>query len=265
MPVNISEPDTTPGEEAHILRKAALAAKAGNRVLGIIAGLLILVMLLYGAYSLWDTAMVYAGAFLDDDLLQYKPTGEGEDNPTLEELMQINPDVRGWLTIDDTNIDYPVVQGETDMEYVNKDVYGEFALSGSIFLDSENSPDFTDSYSLVYGHHMSNGAMFGDVVEFVNEDYFEGHITGTLYLPDSTYEITLFACVEADASDSRIYSPQLQNSSTLDSFLSYIKEKSVQYRDVGVSPEDRIIGLSTCAEAVTNGRVVVFGLLNPRS
>ena len=111
------------------MRQAALAAKAGNRLLGIVAGLLILVMLLYGAYSLWDTAMVYAGAFLDDDLLRYKPTGEGEDNPTLDELMKINPDVCGWITIDDTHIDYPVVQGEDDMEYINKDVYGEFSLS----------------------------------------------------------------------------------------------------------------------------------------
>ncbi len=247
------------------MRQAALAAKAGNRLLGIVAGLLILVMLLYGAYSLWDTAMVYAGAFLDDDLLKYKPTGEGEDNPTLDELMKINPDVCGWITIDDTHIDYPVVQGEDDMEYINKDVYGEFSLSGSIFLDSRNSRDFTDSYGLVYGHHMSNGGMFGDIVEFVNKDYFEGHKTGTLYLPDCTYQITLFACVEADASDSLIYNPDAQDPSSLDSFLSYIEDKAVQYRDIGVSSDDRIIGLSTCAEAVTNGRVVVYGRLETES
>lgn len=57
------------------------------------------------------------------------------------------------------------------MEYINKDVYGNFALSGSIFLSSANQPDFTDPYNLIYGHHMSNGAMFGDVVEFTDEAY----------------------------------------------------------------------------------------------
>ena len=70
------------------------------------------------------------------------------------------------------------------MEYINKDVYGNFALSGSIFLSSANQPDFTDPYNLIYGHHMSNGAMFGDVVEFTDEAYFTAHETGTLYLPE---------------------------------------------------------------------------------
>ena len=112
--------------------------------------------------------------------------------------------------MDDTHIDYPVVQGEDDMEYINKDVYGQFALSGSIFLSSVNSRDFTDPYSLVYGHHMANGAMFGDIIEFADPAYFEAHTTGTLYLPEQTIPITLFACVETSASDPVVYNPQAQ-------------------------------------------------------
>ena len=57
--------------------------------------------------------------------------------------MAINKDVAGWITIDDTHIDYPVVQGKDDMEYINKDVYGEFSLSGSIFLSCMNKKDFS--------------------------------------------------------------------------------------------------------------------------
>ena len=83
--------------------------------------------------------MTARGAFISDDLLEYKPIPGQEENPTLDELMAINPDVVGWLTVDDTHIDYPVVQGENDMEYINKDVYGEFALPGSIFLSCVNS------------------------------------------------------------------------------------------------------------------------------
>src|SRR5699024_12632133 len=141
---------------------------------------LILLMLLYGGYSLWDTAMVFNGAFLSSDLLQFKPAaGDPDSNPTLAELQAINPDVVGWLTIDDTHIDYPVVIGETDMEYVNKDVYGDFSLSGSIFLDSDSARDISDAYTLVYGHHMDNGGMYGNGVEFVNVDYIEAHPTRT--------------------------------------------------------------------------------------
>lgn len=243
------------------MHTAAKLARAGDRLVSLLAAGLILLMLLYGGYSLWDTAMVFNGAFLSSDLLQFKPAaGDPDSNPTLAELQAINPDVLGWLTIDDTHIDYPVVIGETDMEYVNKDVYGDFALSGSIFMDSDNARDLSDTYTLVYGHHMDNGAMFGDVVEFVNTDYFESHPSGTLYLPDATYTIEIFACVQVDAFDSMVYDPLAQEGDVSE-LLHYVDEIAVQSRYIGVQPTDKVIGLSTCAEAETNGRVVIFGRL----
>lgn len=242
---------------------AAKLARFGDRLVSLIAAGLILLMLLYGGYSLWDTAMVYRGAFLSSDLLEFKPASGGDPNanPSLEELQAINPDVCGWLTIDDTHIDYPVVVGDTNMEYINKDVYRDFALSGSIFLDSSNARDFSDSYTLIYGHHMDNGAMFGDVVEFVNGDYFNAHTSGTLYLPDATYQIELFACVQVDAYDSVIYDPVAQNGD-LSELLNHINQIAVQSRYIGVDPQDQVIGLSTCSESTTNGRVVLFGRLD---
>ena len=244
------------------MEQAAKLARLGDRLVSLLAGGLILLMLLYGGYSLWDTAMVYSGAFLSEELLAFKPASDDPNsNPTLTELQEINPDVRAWLTVYETNIDYPVVQGETDWDYINTDIYGEFALSGSIFLDSRNSPDFSDSYHLVYGHHMDNGGMFGDVVEFVNEDYFQAHPTGRLYLPDATYDITLFACVQTDAYDSMIYNPT-PSDKDVGRLLAYIQDNAAQSRDIGVKESDQIIGLSTCAEAQTNGRVVIFGRLD---
>lgn len=244
------------------MRTAAFLARLGNRVLSLIAALLILVMLLYGGYSLWDTAMIYRGAFTSNDLLKYKPSVGEEGSLTLAELQAINPDVRGWITIDDTHIDYPVVQGKTDMDYINRDVYGEFSLSGSIFLSCQNSADFSDKYNLVYGHHMANGGMFGDIVEFVNSGYFTEHETGCLYLPDDTvYTVRVFACVETDAYDAMVYRPDSWKDGDLNQLLSYIRSKAVQYRETGVTAEDSVIALSTCAEAATNGRVIVFGRL----
>ena len=79
--------------------------------------------------------------------MDLKPVKGRDANPSLQDLQKINADVCGWLTIDDTGIDYPVVRGKDDMEYINKDVYGNFALSGSIFLSSANQPDFTDPYT----------------------------------------------------------------------------------------------------------------------
>lgn len=242
---------------------AARLARVGNALLGIMALMIILTMFLYGSYSLWDTFMVFRGAFVSGDLLMFKPadSGMGIENPSLEQLQALNEDVRGWLCIDDTHIDYPVVQGEDDMGYINRDVYGEFSLSGSIFLSSVNSPDFSDGYSLVYGHHMEHGGMFGDVVNFTDTEYFRGHLSGKLYLTDAAYEIELFACMETDAYDPVIYQPQNQKEGDISELLNYLKKHSVQYREIGVEAEDSVIGLSTCAQERTDGRVILFGRL----
>ena len=234
-------------------------------MLSILAGLLILVMFLYGGYSLWDTARIYGNAAVGEELLKYKPTSETEgEHLSLQELALINPDTRGWLTIPDTHIDYPVLQGKDDMEYINKDVFGEFSLSGSLFLSCHNSSDFSDGYSLIYGHHMDHGGMFGDVVSFTEKSYFDKHKTGELYLPDKTMHIDLFACMKTSASDFKVYNPQniSKTSESFKSFLDYVREAAICYRDSGRQDTGQIIGLSTCSEAVTNGRVILFGRLS---
>ena len=241
---------------------AVKCAWVGNKILSFIAMVLVLIMLLYGGYSLWNTIMIYRGAFSSNDLLKYQPTGDGPNSITLGELMKLNKDVVGWIKIFDTHISYPVVQGKDNQEYLNKDVFGEFSFSGSIFLDYRNACDFTDSYSIIYGHHMEYGAMFGDVVEFKNDDYFQEHKTGALFLLDDTYKITLFACIETQEFNNKIYNPIVQGKDNLDTLLKYIKDEAVQYRDISLNHDDKIIGLSTCAEAGTNERVVLFGRLD---
>ena len=189
------------------MKKAAMAARVGNRILSIMAGILILLMLSYGVYSLWDTYKIYANSFADEELLKFRPTDDGEDNPTLKDLKKLNPDVKAWIQVPKTNIDYPVVQGQDDMEYINKNVYGEFELSGAIFLSCLNKDDFSDPYNLVYGHNMKNGGMFADVADFTNKEYFETHQKGKLYLTDATRKIRFFACMKVTAADAKIYHP----------------------------------------------------------
>ena len=241
------------------MKKAAIAARAGNRILSIIAGILILLMLSYGVYSLWDTYKIYADSFADEELLKFRPADDGGDNPTLEDLKKKNPDAKAWLQVPETNIDYPVVQGQDDMEYINKNVYGEFELSGAIFLSCLNKDDFSDSYNLIYGHNMKNGGMFADVVDFINKKYFDEHKKGKLYLTNETKKIQFFACMKVTASDTKIYHPDGYRKENLDDLLNYIREHAVQYRDLNVTKEDSLIALSTCSEAETNGRVVLIG------
>lgn len=238
-----------------------MAARVGNRILSIMAGILILLMLSYGMYSLWDTYKIYANSFADEELLKFRPTDDGEDNPTLKDLKKLNPDVKAWIQVPKTNIDYPVVQGQDDMEYINKNVYGEFELSGAIFLSCLNKDDFSDPYNLVYGHNMKNGGMFADVADFTNKEYFETHQKGKLYLTDATRKIRFFACMKVTAADAKIYHPDGYRKENLKDLLDYIQANAVQYRDVNVANENSLIALSTCSEAETNGRVVLIGKL----
>lgn len=243
------------------MKKAAMAARVGNRILSIMAGILILLMLSYGMYSLWDTYKIYANSFADEELLKFRPTDDGEDNPTLKDLKKLNPDVKAWIQVPKTNIDYPVVQGQDDMEYINKNVYGEFELSGAIFLSCLNKDDFSDPYNLVYGHNMKNGGMFADVADFTNKEYFETHQKGKLYLTDATRKIRFFACMKVTAADAKIYHPDGYRKENLKDLLDYIQANAIQYRDVNVADENSLIALSTCSEAETNGRVVLIGKL----
>jgi sortase B len=225
----------------------------------------LIVALLFGGFGLWDTWNIYHNAGIDSELLKYKPTATGEDtpNPTLEELQKINEDVCAWLTVDDTHIDYPVVRGRSNIEYLNRDVDGSFSLSGSIFLDCRNDNDFSNPYSLIYGHHMDGEVMFGEIPYFLEADYFQSHTSGTMFTPEHTYHIQWFACLETDAYDEQIYDPTAYpNQESVSTLLDYMKSIATQYRDIGVSASDRLVALSTCASTTTNGRVILVGRLS---
>ena len=156
---------------------AAKLARWGDRLLTLAAALLLGALALFGAWSLWDIAATRRAA-LPEQTLRFKPLAAAPaDSPGFAELRALNPDVCGWLTLDGTRIDFPVVQGADNMVYVNTDVYGNFSLSGAIFLDSRCPADFTAPYSIVYGHHIEDGGMFGDIVQFTQSDYFAAHTT----------------------------------------------------------------------------------------
>ena len=112
-----------------------------------VAAVLLMLLAVYAGYALWDNQQVYAAAAeVRTSLLEMKPA---EDGPSFAALRAVNPDVCAWVTLDGTGVDYPVVQGTDNLTYVNTDVYGNFSLSGSIFLDSRCAPDFTEGYGSV--------------------------------------------------------------------------------------------------------------------
>ena len=215
------------------------------------AGLLLVfvVLFLIGGYSLYDTWLIYDHA-QDTSVLKYKPQSVQQ----AEALREVLPGSVAWLTLDGTGIDYPVMQGADNNEYLNKDPYGSFSLSGSIFLDSRNAGDFSDDYSLLYGHHMEQGAMFGALDDFLDQAYFDAHRDGLLLTADGgRYTLRLFAACLADAAEGRIFAPT-ENEGPMELIRA---EHEVWYEP----EEGPVLALSTCRSAETSARIVVFGVL----
>lgn len=109
---------------------------------------------------------------------------------------------------DHTNIDQPILQGKDNLSYINTDVYGNFAMAGSIFLDSGCDNGFREPYALLYGHHMADHKMFGDLDLYEDRVFFDQNTTGELILPDRTYKLKIFACLRVKASEEAIFTPQ---------------------------------------------------------
>ena len=235
-----------------------IIARFGNRIITGIAIVLVFTMMIYGCYSIYNSWQIFQGAYLNNDIAKLKPT---ENNLSLEELQKINSDVIGWITIDDTNIDYPFVQGKDNMEYINKDIYGDFALSGSIFMDYRNSKDISDHYHLLYGHHMSYSAMFGDIEEFNDDDFLNKHHSGILITEGKKFKIELFAFVICFATDEKYFDVRPMNQTEFCAKLDEIKKDAKTYRSIKLNGNDQIIALSTCFDTHTNGRMILFGKL----
>lgn len=115
------------------------------------------------------------------------------------ELMKENPDTVGWLRIEGTNMDYPIVQGEDNDFYLNHDFYGKESVGGSVYLDYESQGDFVGRNQILYGHNMKNGSMFRDVNYYKEEEYFKEHQYFSIYTPEREIRLKAVACYYGEA------------------------------------------------------------------
>ena len=213
-----------------------------------------IVCLLYGGYALWDNMQIDKQA----DPTLYKTYRPAKDDLSFQELRKLNAEVFGWISIPHTAIDYPLVQGENNTKYVNTDPKGDFALSGSIFLDCHNAKDFSDMNSIIYGHHMEKAAMFGQLDDFASEKYFQKHAKGRLYYQAQWHDVEFFAFLYADAYDEVLYDTELSLKEQ-QAYLSYVKQQAHIFKDIDFKENEHYVTLSTCATDTTNGRYLLIG------
>lgn len=172
-----------------------------------------------------------------------------------QDLSSINNDYMFWINVSGTNIDYPVVQGNDNDFYLNRGFDKEYLGSGSIFLDYRNN--FEDDFnSVIYGHHMRNKTMFGELMKFKEEEFFENNKDITITTKDRTYNYEIFAIGVFDANFG-YNEVSFSDKNEFSNFLNEIMSNSTYKRDI-VSSNDKIITLSTCSYEYDDARTVVF-------
>jgi len=276
-----------------------------NGCINFAVSIILLVTLLYSGYALWDNNQVYARAesVLDEirsagarrdsanptmekpmikgnaDVMTEKirendtePPAQPEELTPLQAAMAINQDVAGWIIVPGTEIDYPVLQGKTNMTYLNRDIQGNYTMTGSIFLDSRNQRDYSDIYSLLYGHNMSKHRMFSDINLFKDEAFFKNNQQAILLLPDGEHVLQSISCFLTSAADSLMLNPENWKEFSNEQILQAVQENAMFVSEDGIAAlktllekgrKPAIISLSTCSSEFTDARTLLLTLMDP--
>jgi len=225
----------------------------------------------YSGYQIWQIQSNYnQEARIHDQLMIYKPSlpqtpGDGvfapKVNQAVVDMQARYPDAVGWITIPNTKIDYPFVQATDNDFYLHRDLDKNYLYTGTVFMDYRNHKDFSDFNTIIFGHHMKNGSMFGTLQDFNDQSFFNANKTGTIFLADKTYTIEFFAWIVLKPNDAQIYDPTIVDVTNRQAFLDHAKSMARYYRDLGVTPDDHLVTLSTCNYEFDNAREVLIGRL----
>lgn len=230
----------------------------------IVTGLLFLGFLIYGEYNEYNSARKikklqeqkkasYNGADVQQGIL-----------PEYRKMYETNSDLAGWIVIDGTDINYPVVQSKVYQEfYLNHNFDGEKDEAGSIFADARNDVFLPDDNIIIYGHNMKNGSMFGTLQYYLDKDYYNSHNIvsfDTLY-KRGTYQIAVVGLSKiSEESDGTFKYYDFINAENKKSFKRYVENiKKLEAYDTGVSLKygDKLITLSTCNSVEKDGRLFI--------
>lgn len=175
----------------------------------------------------------------------------------LNKVKEKYPKVVGWIYSPGTPINYPVVQGDDNVYFVDHMPNGVQNSAGSIFMDSRDPSTLTEFSHVIYGHNMKNNSMFGTILDYKKEGYFEEHPFMFYFTEDKVYRLEIFGGLNT-ISSSTVYSEPSDKAA----FISNVFSGSTFRSSVTVTPEDKLILLSTCSGAVgQSNRYVLFSKL----
>ena len=179
-----------------------------------------------------------------------------------EGLWEICPDVVAWLAIDDTVVSYPVVQADDNAYYLRRLIDGTSNKAGSLFMDYENSYDFTDKNTVIYGHNLKAGTMFHTITKYKKQSFFDEHPTARIMTPYGNYTLEFFAGYVASLDD-EAWKLEFDSDEEFEDWLEDAEDNSPFQSDVIPTADDRVVTLSTCSYEFNDARYVLLGVLRP--
>ncbi|NLI68309.1 MAG: class B sortase [Bacilli bacterium] len=230
---------------------------------------------IYAAYNLGDILFdYYKNRKLMDEMqdLYYEAeeddSSDGSIRPGFLPLLEMNEDVVGWITIEGTRIDYPILQAEDNTHYLTRNFYHEESRAGSIYMDYRNDIRLENEKNVVlYGHRMRDGTMFENLTKFLDKEFFETHRYiefDTLY---DSYVGEIFAVYHTLTSFNYIQT-RFDDKEEFGELLAQIYDTTLYtHEDVVVTEDDMILTLSTCDYKLDpeEGRLVVQAKLTKRN
>lgn len=177
-----------------------------------------------------------------------------------DKLKSMNPDFAGWIYLSDSAIDYPFVHTDNNEFYLYHLFNREYNRSGCVFIDTMNSPDFSDKITVLYAHHMKNGTMFHDVVNYEKQEYYDSHKVIEIYTPEASYELYPVAGKFTTGYDDYVRLSFADDTDFMEYVDSFISDSTFVSEET-IGPDDRIVLLSTCAYNVAEGRYALIGRL----
>lgn len=176
-------------------------------------------------------------------------------------LQKENPDCIAWIYFPNLNISYPVMQGRDNDEYLCHTFRGESATAGSIFIDSANAPDFSDENTLVYGHNMKNGSMFGQLKNYEEETFYKKNPGFYIITPEGSSYYSIFSCYLASVEgQEEAFAAFFSTEEEYGQFLDTVKGYS--FYDTGINPEavQNTVTLLTCNQAGYDYRFLIHAV-----
>ena len=218
-----------------------------------IINIILIGVLIYSGYNIYIKLKEYKQADVTySKIREIKNSGK-------EDLSILNKDFRFWIMVDGTNIDYPVVQSKDNYFYLYKDFYGNKLGSGTIFMDYRNDYK-NDKNTILYGHNMQNNTMFSQLESFKDPEFWNKNNKIRIMDKDKEYVYEVFSAYVIDPG----YDYLTTDFNSDEEFMKYlddVKAKSLNKSDVVLSPDDKVITLSTCSYEFKNARTVVHGRL----